>query len=74
MPLERHPTKPDTLVFRGHPAALNWRRHTCFACCTPFEEGEQFHSDAPNVVYHLRCYVAEVKGQFVRGASNTSQK
>lgn len=22
MPLEQHPTKPDTLVFRGHPAAM----------------------------------------------------
>lgn len=25
MPLEQHPTKPDMLVFRGHPAALAFR-------------------------------------------------
>lgn len=62
MPLEKHPTKPDTLVFRGHPAAMRpVRRYTCFACGHFFRLGEQFHSDAPDVVYHLRCYIAEVK-------------
>ena len=71
MPLEKHPTKPDTLVFRGHPAArLN--RHACFGCGGLFDVGDLFHSDAPNVVYHLRCYIAEVKQ--VRSTSNSSQE
>jgi hypothetical protein len=37
------------------------KRYTCFRCSGLFEQGEQFHSDAPGVIYHLRCYVAAVK-------------
>ena len=37
------------------------RRHTCFRCGGVFQHGEQFHSDAPDIVYHLRCYIAAVK-------------
>lgn len=57
------------------PAARLWRPHLCFSCCHPFEEGDAFHSDAPNVVYHLRCYIAEVKASAkVRSTSNVSQE
>ena len=75
MPIEKHPTKTDTLVFRGHPAARLWRPHLCFSCCHPFEEGDAFHSDAPGVFYHLRCYIAEVKASAkVKSTSNVSQE
>lgn len=39
------------------------RRYTCFRCGGFFKLGDYFHSDAPGVVYHLRCYVAAVKAK-----------
>lgn len=37
------------------------RRHTCFRCCGLFEQGDFYYSDAPNIIYHLKCFIAEVK-------------
>lgn len=39
------------------------RRYECFRCGGLFRLGEHFRSDAPGVVYHLRCYVAAVKSR-----------
>lgn len=36
-------------------------RYTCFRCTGLFEVGDQYRSDAPGVIYHLGCYLAERK-------------
>lgn len=35
--------------------------HLCYRCCEPFKIGDQYQSDAPGIVYHLPCYIADVK-------------
>lgn len=37
--------------------------YRCVRCTLPFKLGEKFYSDAPGHVYHLGCYVADVKEQ-----------
>jgi hypothetical protein len=34
-------------------------RYRCFRCDGFFEVGDRFYSDAPNIVYHQNCYLAE---------------
>lgn len=35
--------------------------HRCFRCNDTFEVGDQYKSDAPGIVYHLKCYIAEAR-------------
>ena len=64
MPLEKHPTKPDTLVFRGHPAAMMLRARTVTEAMNDLAErietrGEEIDPDAwarlMSLAPDLRC-------------------
>lgn len=39
----------------------SYRPMRCFRCDGGFEVGQQYKSDAPNIVYHAWCYIAEIK-------------
>jgi hypothetical protein len=70
MQSDARPIHPDPREIQKSP--IRFRPHECFRCCGAFKLGDMFHSDAPGIVYHLRCYIAEVKQ--VRSTSNPSQE
>lgn len=36
----------------------------CYRCSIELKVGEIYKSDAPNIIYHLRCYLAELNERF----------
>jgi hypothetical protein len=41
-------------------------RHLCHRCCGAFKVGDEFYSDAPGIVYHALCHIAEVRESMKR--------
>jgi hypothetical protein len=36
----------------------------CYRCSIKLKLGEIYKSDAPNIIYHWKCYLAEIKERF----------
>ena len=36
----------------------------CYRCSIKLKLGEIYYSDAPNIIYHWKCYIADIKELF----------